>query len=235
MYKSFSLAITLFLSVLLVSCGSTALLPTPKPTPTPKPIPALFSLDDFEVLGSPEAINCSSFGTESTVESLGFCIYYRKSEVTLFQALLEDASYGLQIAYVFPPDFGGWGSIRRETGTLTDLSAYSGIRLRLRVDEPADSILLRVTIADVASAADVGVKGRDELWWCENTDVLNSSVGEWQTVTCPFDKFVLANVGRGNNRRLDLASIVAYEISVVSEKDTGSKGTVVIDSLVAYK
>jgi hypothetical protein len=225
------------LSLCIIAVTSCSV-PTPTPTSIPPistPVPYL-SVDDLA--GASPAVNCSPFHKEEAIEQMGYCLYFDNAKAELSQVSWEDGSQSLRIAYALPPahEWGNWLSIRRETAALTDLSAHIGLSLRLRIEEPADTIL-RLTLADVMSAADAGVKGRDELWWCDREGVLNSPPGEWQTVTCPFADFREAS-GEGtrhNDHSLDLARIVAYEINIISAAGAHPAGVIVVDSLVAYK
>lgn len=187
-------------------------------TPTFTPVPPTSPVSDLTVCDFGASLLAVYFGDKAVV---------KRSQVSL-----EDGSQGLKIEYALPLayDWGNWLSIRCETDTLTDLSAYAGLSLRLRIEEPADA-KLRLSLADV------DIEGHDELWWCDHEGVLNSTPGEWQTVDCPFAKFYVSS-GEGtrqNDYNLDLTRIGAYELNIISAAGTHPAGVIVADSLVAYK
>lgn len=169
---------------------------------------------------------------------LGYCLYYEEAQVDLSSVLTDEDEKGVQISYSLSPvfDWGNWLSIRRETGTAMDLSSYSGLSLRFRVETPA-AATLRITLADVGDPTDLNVKGADELWWCDLGRIESSVVGEWQSLECPLENFMLASGAgvRSNNLRLDLENIVAYELNIVSDAGITASGAIVVDSLTAFR
>lgn len=241
--KALGLIVSPILVMSLITCGACISTPGPIPVNTstrepvatstvpPPPSGTAFMLDGFDGRRS-QTINCSPFLTEKAVMSEGYCIFYDNAKVQVSLTSSQGEDRGLLITY----DLGNWLSVRRETGNLIDLSSYSGVRLRFRVEKPAD-VVLRITLADVASVTHVGVKGRDELWWCDHQDLLNNPSGTWQTAVCPFRDFHEGGgIGtRHNDSNLDLARIVACEISIVSEAEARTEGSIVVDSLEAFK
>lgn len=189
----------------------------PTATPTLTPVPPTSPVSDLTVC---------DFGASLAV------YFGDKAVIKRSQVSLEDGSQGLKIEYALPSalPWGNWLSIRCETDTLTDLSAYAGLSLRLRIEEPTDA-MLRLTLVDVDA------EGYDELWWCDHKSALNSAPGEWQAVDCPFAKFKVSE-GEGtrqNDYNLDLTRIGAYELNIISTAGTHPAGVIVADSLVAYK
>jgi hypothetical protein len=188
-------------------------------------------LDDFKEGTESPVINCYSHQNEQAIKRLGYCVYFENADVNL--SYLPQNS-GLRIKWVLPilRSGGNWFSMRRQDGEILDLGSYSGLKAHLRVDVPAGAIL-RITMADV-----IGEEMRnDELWWCDNKDILSEKSDQWQTVTCPFTDFYLASgVGtRQNDQKMDLTRIVAYEINIVSETPTLLEGDIVVNLLEAYR
>ena len=194
-------------------------------------------VDDFDE--QPSAVNCSSSHGETAIKSLGYCIYYEKAEVTLSRVAVSEEDSALRIEFNLPPyfDWGNWLSIRNEPGTLWSLSEYKGLELKLKVEAPSNA-KLRLTLADVVSTEDVGKTGFDELWWFDfHESVMKIKPGQWQVLRAPFKKFYESwGAGtRQNDYKLDLAKIVAFEINLISPNGLRTKGTLVVNSLAAYK
>jgi len=194
-------------------------------------------LDNFDK--KPSGINFSSFHGETAINSLGYCIYYENAEVNLSKIVVSEGDSALRIEFNLPTDLygGNWLSIRNEQGILWNLSKYKGLELKLKVETPSNA-MLRLTLADVVSTGDVGKKGADELWWYGfHESVMKIKPGKWQTLKVPFKKFY-ESWGTGtryNDGKLNLSKIVAFEINLISNDSFSTKGTIVVNSLAAYK
>lgn len=193
-------------------------------------------LDDFSIRNE-SPVNCTPFGDEKAEPLLSYCVYSVNAQTLLDHVDLNDGNQALKVDYNLPshptPGWGNWVSIRREVDSLINLSGFSGVTLHLRVEQSANT-LLRITLVDIEQGQEVGIKGGDELWWCNLENVMDNSTGEWQTITCPFEDFVQGAVGRNNDLMLDLERIIGYEFTIVSESGTNPNGIVELDSFTAY-
>lgn len=195
-------------------------------------------IDNFDE--NPLGINCSPSHGETAINSLGYCIYFEKADVTLNRLQpKDDPDKALRIQYDLPLlyDWGNWLSIRNEFDSTLDLSNYSGLQLNIKV-VAASNAKLRITLADLASVDDVGKKGKDELWWFDvKSQILKGTKNQWQTLTIPFSGFYESwGAGtRHNDFKLDLSKIIAYEFNIISPAGEQCKGTIEVNSLVAFK
>ena len=222
--KLFSNHIFLLLSLGLAACtGGT---PTPAPTPVP------LSLDNFRAdnINSP---TCQPFGTEHTLQTLDYCIYYVNAVPGLSYIASDGGQQALKIEYALEPNptpgWENWFSVRFEFPSAIDLSHYTGLAINLSVGKSAVNTQIRFALADI----ETGKNGSDELWWCTRGDILERPDKDWQKVECSFDDFVWGDVGRSNDRVFNLQQIVAYEITVLSDPGTSPSGVFFINSVEA--
>lgn len=188
-------------------------------------------LEKFNTQGQP--IDCPAYRELEIIEYFGNCIYFDEANI---QATSGASGDTLVVQYELSPlyDWGNWLSIRKTVTTPYDLSKYSGVKLRIRTQDPVKATL-RFTIVDI-NPKQVPYAS-DEMWWCDFESVLQDGQGEWQVFVCPFRSFVLSEGfgARQNDLTLDLRNVIAFEISILSQENTMIKGSMEIDGIAAYK
>jgi hypothetical protein len=161
-----------------------------------------------------------------------YCTYYVNAAPDLSFISLNDGRQALKVEFdLIPhptPNWQNWLSIRKPFAAPVDLSSFTGIRINLFVEDPANAVL-RLSLADIGED-----DTSDEIWWCNTRNVLNNPDGGWQLVECPFDQFVLGNVGRNNDFTFNYQQIVAYEITLISDPGASPSGSFIVDKVEAY-
>ena len=176
---------------------------------------------------------------DTVISTLGYGIYFRKADAQLSIVPVSETDKALRIQYELPPFFswGNWLSIRKEFKSPLDLRDYRGLALELKVEVPSDA-MLRMTLSDVETRKDAEKHGADELWWYDfDTATLKHTTQKWVTLRAPFQDFSLSygDSVRHNDGQLDLSKIVGYELNIVSSRNEHPKGSLLIDSLRAFR
>ena len=174
----------------------------------------------------------------SYVDTQGsYDIYYVEANLQLSRVSISENNTTdkvLRLEFTLPPHFswGNWLSIRREFQSPLKLEDYKGLKLNLRIEDPASDAFLRITLSDLTD----DLKQGDEMWWFDcNRDLLKSKTSKWIQVYIPFDGFKVSHGAgtRHNDYKLDLGKIVAYEINLISESRNSQNGIIYLDYLRA--
>lgn len=181
-------------------------------------------------------IACSPRANSHTQPPSGFgaCyqVYADRAWAQLSRAPGGDTS-ALRIEYELPATHQrqNWLSIRREFPIPVDLSQASGLFLTYSIGVPSQA-RLRLTLSD-----HVDGQGSDMWWYDFEEDVLawpaSRSLSLPYLALIPFFAFKPCHGDgcRQNDGRLDLSTITAYEINILSEPGQTETGQVVIHSL----
>ena len=121
-----------------------------------------------------------------------------------------------------------WLSIRRDFDEPKDLRSFKGVKINIKVVEPAE-VQFRLTLIDLQG-------DREELWWHNFPRALLKSKKEWATFCLPFDTFILSHgVGtRHNNFKIDLEKISGYEINLISTSDNAESCVILVNDILTY-
>ena len=149
---------------------------------------------------------------------------------------IDRGAKGLKIQYAIPPlySWGNWLSVRKKFNRVMDLRGYDGLEMQLKVERPS-SAKLRIALSDVVHPNTS--EAEDEMWWFDVPPGEMVPAQEWITFCAPFKDFYLSyGAGtRHNDGRLNLASIIAYEINLISEGNDSPRGILILRSVRAYK
>lgn len=169
----------------------------------------------------------------------GYDVYYVKADLKLSRVPIRAENTNdkvLQLVFAIPPAFswGNWLSVRREFQSPLNLVDYKGLTLDVRVDVPSPGAHLRITLSDLTDDPNEG----DEMWWfdCDSTSLGEKTQG-WVQIYVPFDRFRIA-YGEGtrhNDRKMNPAKVIAYEINLLSSPGDSLSGTILLDYIRAYK
>lgn len=169
----------------------------------------------------------------------GFDAYFEHAEVQLSWVkdsdLPEDKNV-LKIQFDLPPslDWGNWLSIRKDFKDIQNLENFSGVVVRLKVLDFKPGLFLRITMTDIIQRN----FQEDEFWWYDvENKILKSTIGQWIEIKIPFDKFGLSyGIGsQYNDGIFNKNSITSYEMNFVSESGKHPSGTILVESIYAYK
>jgi hypothetical protein len=231
-YISKWLGFVVFISAVLVSGGYAQ---NTKTNPTPSQQVKMIDAFDQKT----PKMEYLPYRGETVINQEGYGIYWDKADVQLSRVTLREADKALRIQYDLPPFYpwGNWASIRKEFKSPMDLSDYTGLELDVKVEIPSNAIL-RITLADVENLKDAGKHGADELWWFDfDPGVLKNATKKWVTIRAPFKDFYLSwgDGTRRNNGQKDLSMIVGYEVNIVSKNSEYPRGSILVNSLRAFK
>lgn len=136
--------------------------------------------------------------------------------------LLHDGDYSMEMEYVLATDrpWGTWVSAHWENGNKSlDWTGVKELKIWLKGDGSEN--VFRVNLYDADG----------EMWSYEDINVLKNT--RWALVTMPVRKFIFSNASSLKNGVLDLNSISAFELSIVSKSQKAANGKIYVDQLYA--